>query len=92
MDFPPTWPLYIPKDMLGNWFEFYADAMEISCWTGIEFVGGTWNEVDRCWTARLTRSDGTERVVRPRHLVFANGVSSFPMVPDLPGLCDFEGR
>ena len=92
MDFPPTWPLYIPKDMLGNWFEFYADAMEINCWTDTEFVGGTWNEADRCWTARLKRADGTERVVRPRHLVFANGVSAFPMVPDLPGLCDFEGQ
>ena len=92
MDFPPTWPLYIPKDMLGNWFEFYADAMEINCWTGTEFVGGTWDEADRCWTARLRRDDGTERVVRPRHLVFANGVSSFPMVPELPGLQDFQGQ
>ena len=27
MEFPPTWPKYIPKDMLGNWFEFYADAI-----------------------------------------------------------------
>jgi cation diffusion facilitator CzcD-associated flavoprotein CzcO len=91
MEFPPTWPKYIPKDMLGNWFEFYADAMEINCWTDTEFVGGTWNETEKCWTARLKRSDGTERVVRPRHLVFANGVSSYPMTPDLPGLEDFKG-
>jgi cation diffusion facilitator CzcD-associated flavoprotein CzcO len=92
MEFPPTWPKYIPKDMLGNWFEFYADAMEINCWTDTEFVGGIWDETARQWTARLRRSDGTERVVRPRHLVFANGVSSYPMVPDLPGLEDFKGE
>ena len=92
MEFPPTWPKYIPKDMLGNWFEFYADAMEINCWTDTEFVGGTWDETAKCWTARLKRSDGTERVVRPRHLVFANGVSSYPMIPDLPGLEDFKGQ
>jgi cation diffusion facilitator CzcD-associated flavoprotein CzcO len=91
MEFPPTWPKYIPKDMLGNWFEFYADAMEINCWTDTEFVGGTWHETEKRWTARLKRSDGTERVVRPRHLVFANGVSSYPMTPDLPGLEDFKG-
>jgi putative flavoprotein involved in K+ transport len=30
--------------------------------------------------------------VRPRHLVFANGVSSYPMIPDLPGLEDFKGE
>ena len=92
MEFPPTWPKYIPKDMLGNWFEFYADAMEINCWTDTEFVGGTWDENAKCWTARLKRSDGTERIVRPRHLVFANGVSSYPFIPDVPGLDDFKGE
>ena len=92
MEFPPTWPNYIPKDMLGNWFEFYADAMAINCWTDTEFVGGTWDETAKCWTARLQRSDGTERVVRPRHLVFANGVSCYPMIPELPGLDDFKGE
>ncbi len=92
MEFPPTWPTYIPKDMLGNWFEFYADAMEINCWTGTEFVAGTWDETEKRWTATLKRSDGTERVVRPKHLVFANGVSSYPMIPDLPGLKDFKGQ
>lgn len=91
MDFPPTWPKYIPKDMLGLWFEFYAEVMEINCWTDTEFVGGSWDDARKCWTARLKRGDGTERVVRPRHLVFANGVSSYPMIPDLPGLDDFEG-
>jgi putative flavoprotein involved in K+ transport len=92
MEFPPTWPKYIPKDMLANWFEFYADAMEINCWTDTEFVSGTWDATKKCWTARLKRSDGTGCTVRPRHLVFANGVSSYPMIPDLPGLEDFKGE
>ena len=92
MDFPPTWPKYIPKGMLGNWFEFYADAMEINCWTDTEFAGGLWDEITKNWTVTLKRGDGSERVVRPRHLVFANGVSSYPMIPELPGLDDFKGE
>ena len=92
MEFPPTWPKYIPKDMLGNWFEFYADVMEINCWTDTEFTAATWDENAKCWTARLKRGDGTERVVHPRHLVFANGVSSYPFIPDLPGIKDFKGQ
>ena len=92
MEFPPTWPKYIPKDMLGNWFEFYADAMEINCWTDTEFVSGTWNDAEKCWTAEVKRGDGTIRVVKPKHLVFANGVSSYPMIPDVPGLDDFKGE
>jgi putative flavoprotein involved in K+ transport len=92
MEFPPTFPVYLPKDMLGNWFEFYADAMEINCWTDTEFVGGAWDDKAKTWTARLKRSDGTERIVRPRHLVLANGVSSYPFIPDLPGIDGFKGE
>ena len=92
MEFPPTFPTYIPKDRLGNWFEFYADAMEINCWTDTEFVGGSWDEEAKRWTARVRKSDGTERTVRPRHLVLANGVSSYPFIPDLPGIEDFKGE
>ena len=92
MDFPSTWPRYIPKDMLGNWFEFYADAMEINCWTDTEFVSGSWDETKRCWTAKLKSGDGSERIVKPRHLVFANGVSSYPLNTEQPGLDDFLGE
>jgi putative flavoprotein involved in K+ transport len=91
MPFPPTWPKYIPKDMLGNWFEFYADAMEINCWTETEFTGGRWDEAGQCWEARVRRADGSERVLRPRHLVFANGASAYPLIPEIAGLGDFRG-
>ena len=91
MPFPPTYPKYVPKDMLGDWFEIYARAMEINCWTSTEFVGGDWDEAAKCWVARVKRADGSERVMRPRHIVFANGVSSVPYVPELPGLASFEG-
>ncbi len=91
LDYPATWPVYIPKDMLGDWFEFYANALEINCWTDTEFVKGEWDEKLKVWTATVRRGDGTERVIRPKHLVFANGVSSYTMIPDLPGLGDFQG-
>ena len=92
MPFPPTWPKYIPKDMLANWFEIYAEALEINFWTGMEFVGGSYDDKAKCWTARLRKADGGERVLRPRHIIFANGVSGIPKVPTLPGLTDFKGE
>jgi cation diffusion facilitator CzcD-associated flavoprotein CzcO len=91
MPFPPTWPVYIPKDMLANWFESYVDAMELNFWTGTELVGGSYDEERRQWNVTLRRSDGTERVMCPRHLIFATGVSSIPYTPDLPGLDAFAG-
>lgn len=92
LPFPATWPKYIPKDMLANWFEFYADAMSINFWTGAEFVSGAYDDKATCWTATVRRSDGSERTMRPRHVIFANGVSGIPKMPSLPGLDEFKGE
>jgi putative flavoprotein involved in K+ transport len=91
MPFPRSWPVFIPKDMLANWFEIYAEAMELNVWTGTELVGGAWDSAAGCWDVQLKRGDGTERRMRPRHIVFANGVSTTPIIPELPGLSTFRG-
>ncbi len=92
MPFPPNWPKYIPKDMLGNWLEMYAEAMELNCWTSTEFVNGSYDADNSRWNATLRRADGTERVMHPRHIIFANGTSGIAHRPDLPGLKDFAGE
>jgi len=92
MPFPPTWPNYIPKDMLALWFEIYAQVMEINNWTSTEFTKGEWDAEARCWNATLKLTDGSERVMHPRHIVFANGVSTYPLIPQLPGLDEFAGE
>ena len=92
MPFPPSWPTYLPKDMVADWFEAYAWAMEINFWTGTELVGGSYDESAARWNAVVRHGDGTERTVHPRHLVFANGLVGSPHVPEQPGLRDFKGE
>jgi len=92
MPYPPHWPKYIPKDMLGGWFEAYAWAMQCNVWTSTEFVAGEWDAAAGHWIVRLRRADGSERGMRPRHIVFANGVSGIPKTPALPGIADFRGE
>ena len=92
MPFPASWPVFIPKDKLADWFEAYAQAMELNGWMGTELVGGEWVEQERRWTVRLRRSDGTIRTLRPRHLVFGTGVSAIAQRPSLPGLEQFGGH
>jgi cation diffusion facilitator CzcD-associated flavoprotein CzcO len=91
LPFPPTFPVYIPKDKLANWFESYVEALELNFWTGTELVGGSYDEQRGEWRVTLRQQDGGERVMRPRHLIFATGVSSIPYTPDLPGLDAFKG-
>lgn len=91
MPFPRSWPVFIPKDMLANWFEFYAEAMELNVWTATELTSATYDEAAKRWTVTLKRADGSERIMHPHHVVFCNGVSTLPKAPDLPGLGDFRG-
>ena len=43
LHFPPTFPVYIPKDKLANWFEFYVEALELNFWTGTELAAGAYD-------------------------------------------------
>jgi thioredoxin reductase len=91
MPFPPNWPVYIPKDKLANWFEAYVDAMELNYWTGTEFESGAYNEAEERWSVTLRRTDGSKRIMHPRHVVMATGVSGIPNLPDIPSLKNFAG-
>jgi putative flavoprotein involved in K+ transport len=91
MPFPPTWPVFIPKDKLANWFEAYVDALDLNYWTGTELAGGRYDAKERRWTVTLRRTDGSERILKPRHLIVATGVSGIPIWPSVPGLDTFAG-
>jgi putative flavoprotein involved in K+ transport len=90
--FPPNWPRYISKDMLANFIEFYASAMECNVWTGSELTAGDFDVDAGIWNVTVRRPGGEERVLHPKHLVMANGVSGNKVMPDVPGLGDFKGE
>lgn len=93
MKYPDTWPLFLTKDALGDWIEAYANAMDVNVWTSTEFVSAEWDEENKEWRATVRRADGSERVLRPRHIVFANGgIVGQPRHPNFPGLDDFKGE
>lgn len=91
MPYPVSWPTYLPKDMLADWFEAYAVAMEVNFWTSTELVKADYNAAAGRWNATVRKADGSERTLHPKHLVFANGLVGYPNKPDLPGLRDFKG-
>ena len=91
MPFPPHWPKYLPKDMLGTFLEHYAAVMECNVWMETAFVSGEYDDAAGHWNARVRRADGSERVLKPKHILFANGIVGRPNRPKLPGLEDFKG-
>ena len=92
LPWPPNWPKYLPKDMIAGWLETYSWAMECNVWTNTEFLGGDYDDAKGEWIVRVRKADGTERTMRPRHLVMANGIAGRPLRPRLPGLDSFKGK
>ncbi|MEJ2866214.1 NAD(P)/FAD-dependent oxidoreductase [Actinomycetospora sp. OC33-EN08] len=92
--FPDNWPVFAPKDKLGDWLEMYTRVMEINYWGSTFAESAEFDEAEGRWTVKVTRDrgDGPEEVVlRPRQLVFAMGVSGKPNKPEFPGMERFRG-
>jgi putative flavoprotein involved in K+ transport len=91
LPFPDHWPVFSPKDKMGDWLEMYARVMELNVWTSTRCLRASRDEAAETWTVRVDRN-GRELVLHPRHLVLATGMSGRPNVPQLPGAEGFAGR
>jgi len=90
LPFPEHWPIFSPKDKIGDWLEMYTKVMELDYWSGTECLGAAYDDASATWTVRVRR-DGVEHVLRPAQFVIATGMSGFPNVPKVPGIDAFRG-
>jgi putative flavoprotein involved in K+ transport len=90
LPFPQDWPVFAPKDKIGDWLEMYAKVMELNYWASTEATSARWDEAAQRWEVRVRR-DGETITLRPRQLVFATGMSGVPNRPSYPGMDQFAG-
>lgn len=102
LPFPAWWPIFTPKDKLGDFFESYARLLDLNVWTRatVEPGSAAWDEARRAWTVTLKRrtltgKDGAvveaKRTLRPRHIILATGHSGKANIPAIPGADRFAG-
>lgn len=90
MPFPDDWPVFAPKDKVGDWLEMYTKVMEINYWGSTTAKKASYDEAKGEWTVVVDRN-GEEVTLRPKQLVFALGVSGYANVPKIAGAETFEG-
>jgi putative flavoprotein involved in K+ transport len=90
LPFPDDWPVFAPKDKVGDWLEMYTRVMELNYWSSTEAVSARFDDEKKEWEV-LVRRHSEDVVLRPKQLVFALGVSGFPNVPKIEGAEDFQG-
>ncbi|APE16892.1 flavin-containing monooxygenase [Mycolicibacterium pallens] len=90
LPFPQNWPVFAPKDKIGDWLEFYTRVMEVPYWPKTTCLSASYDEAARQWTVEVDR-DGERLTLHPTQLVLATGMSGKPSVPTLPGQDIFRG-
>ena len=91
LPFPPNWPVFAPKDKIGDWLEFYTRIMEVPYWSKTTCLSASFDEAEQRWTVELDR-DGERLTLHPTQLVLATGMSGKPSIPVLPGQDVFAGE
>lgn len=91
LPFPDHWPVFAPKDKIGDWLEMYTKVMELNYWGSTTAKKARFDEAKQEWVLEVERG-GKEITLRPKQLVFALGVSGYPNVPKIPGAETFEGE
>ncbi|KAK3202661.1 hypothetical protein GRF29_154g336203 [Pseudopithomyces chartarum] len=93
--FPPHWPVFTPKDKLGDWFESYVKHLELNVWTSTKLTSSSWDESKQQWTVSVERTlpDGSveTRTFHPKHIIQATGHSGKKNWPSIKGMDTFKG-
>ena len=91
LPFPDDWPVFSPKDKIGDWLESYAKLMELNYWGGTECKAARWDAAQQEWQVTVQHK-GESVTLKPKHLVFATGMSAVPNLADYPGMSAFKGK
>lgn len=91
LKFPDTWPVFAPKDKIGDWLEMYTRVMELNYWTRSTCKSARYDEAKGEWTVVVDR-DGEQVTLHPKELVLATGMSGKANVPNFPGMDRFKGE
>ncbi|CAN5432335.1 NAD(P)/FAD-dependent oxidoreductase [soil metagenome] len=90
LPFPDDWPVFCPKDKIGDWLEMYTKVMELNYWASTECIKAKYDEETKEWEVHVLR-DGQPLVLRPKQVVFALGMSGVANVPQIEGAETFKG-
>lgn len=91
LPFPDHWPVFSPKDKIGDWLEMYTKIMELNYWGSTECKSAQYDAAKGEWTVPVEH-EGKTVVLHPKQLILATGMSGKPNIPQFPGAEIFQGE
>ncbi|MFM0079141.1 NAD(P)/FAD-dependent oxidoreductase [Paraburkholderia sediminicola] len=91
LPFPDNWPVFTPKDKIGDWLEMYTKVMELNYWGSTTCKSAHYDEAKAEWVVEVEHG-GETLTLRPKQLVLATGMSGKPNIPSFKGMDVFKGE
>ena len=89
--FPDDWPVFTPKNKMGDWLEMYTTVMDLNYWTESRCTKAAFDETKQEWEVEVLRK-GKKLTLRPTQLVFTTGAYGPPKGIPIKGKKKFKGR
>ncbi|MEM7260299.1 MAG: NAD(P)/FAD-dependent oxidoreductase, partial [Pseudomonadota bacterium] len=89
--YPESWPVFTPKDQMGDWLDNYAVDLGLNISTNTTLTSAVYDNNNDYWQASLV-SNGKQSDITATHLVMATGLSGFAHQPTFEGQDLFTGR
>ena len=88
--FPDDWPIFTPKDQMGDWLEAYANSLSLNVRCDYTLSSASFDTAHSCWHI-TAQQKGKATAFTVSHLVFAVGTSGFAHSPEFDGASEFSG-
>ena len=89
--FPDNWPVFTPKNKMGDWLEDYARDLELNVRCNCTITSADFDVASSHWQVTAEINGQSTSFVAP-HIVFAVGTSGFAHTPKIEGAASFEGK
>ena len=89
--FPDDWPIFTPRDKMGDWLEMYSKVMELNYWTESRCTKANFDEAKQEWEVNVIRK-GKKLILKPTQLVFTTGAYGPPKRAPIKGKKKFKGQ
>ena len=89
--FPDDWPIFTPKNKMGDWLEMYTKVMDLNYWTESRCTKANFDETKQEWEVDILRK-GEKLTLRPTQLVFTTGAYGPPKGIPIKGKKKFKGQ
>ncbi len=92
LPFPDHWPVFAPKDKIGDWLEMYTKVMELNYWHSTTCKSRQISMKRKRNGRLIVERGGKEIELRPKQLVLATGMSGKAEHSKIQGSRYLQGR